>query len=80
MIDLLKPGKANVQYIPAGSVYASSIRVVELDKTDLPSIARGHLEILKTTIQKVLPLQKDKITSYHLKDVLKRITLALDPK
>ncbi len=80
MIDLLKPGKANVQSIPAGSVYASSIRVVELDKTDLPSIARGHLEILKTTIQKVLPLQKDKITSYHLKDVLKRITLALDPK
>ncbi|MCF2445843.1 zinc-dependent metalloprotease [Dyadobacter sp. CY345] len=80
MIDLLKPGKANVQSIPAGSVYASSIRVVELDKTDLPSIARGHLEILKTTIQNVLPLQKDKITSYHLKDVLKRITLALDPK
>jgi len=79
MINLLKPGKANVQSIPPGTVYASSVRVVELDKTDLPSIARGHLEILKTLIQKAIPVQTDKITKYHLKDILQRITLALNP-
>jgi len=79
MINLLKPGKANVQSIPPGTVYASSTRVVELEKTDLPSIARGHLEILKSSIQKAIPVQTDKITRYHLKDVLQRITLVLNP-
>lgn len=80
MIGLLKPGKANVQSIPPGVTYGFSTRVVELEKTDLPSIARGHLEILKGSIQKAIPLQTDKLSKYHLKDVLQRIDLALDPK
>lgn len=80
MIDLLKPGKASVQSIPPGVTYGFSTRVVELEKTDLPSIARGHLEILKGSIQKAIPLQTDKLSKYHLKDVLQRIDLALDPK
>ncbi|MDQ6481970.1 zinc-dependent metalloprotease [Dyadobacter sp. LHD-138] len=80
MIGLLKPGKANVQSIPPGVTYGFSTRVVELEKTDLPSIALGHLEILKGSIQKAIPLQTDKLSKYHLKDVLQRINLALDPK
>lgn len=80
LVDLLKPGKANVQSIPVGVTYGFSTRVVELDKTDLPSIARGHLELLRTSLRKAVPLETDKISKYHLKDVLQRIDLALDPK
>jgi len=80
MIDLLKPGKANVQSIPPGVTYGFSSRSVELEKTDLPSIARGHLELLSTSIKKAIPLETDKMSKFHLKDVLKRIDLALDPK
>lgn len=80
LIDLLKPGKANVQSIPPGVTYGFSTRVVELEKTDLPSIARGHLEILRASIKKAIPLETDKMSKYHLKDVLQRIDLALDPK
>ena len=80
LIDLLKPGKATVVSIPAGALYASNSRVVELEKTDLPSVARGHLEILKASIKKAIPLKTDKMSIYHLKDVLQKIDLALDPK
>jgi hypothetical protein len=80
MIELLKPGKASVLSIPPGVTYGFSTRVVELAKTDLPSITRGHLEVLKSSIQKAIPLQTDKLSKYHLKDVLQRIDLALDPK
>lgn len=80
MINLLKPGKATVQSVSPGTVYASSTRVVELEKTDLPSIARGHLETLRASIKKAIPLEKDKMSRYHLKDVLQRIDLALDPR
>ncbi|GLU51012.1 zinc-dependent metalloprotease [Dyadobacter frigoris] len=80
LIDLLKPGKATVVSIPAGALYASNSRVVELEKTDLPSVARGHLESLKASIKKAIPLETDKMSKYHLKDVLQRIDLALDPK
>ncbi len=54
--------------------------LLNLEKTDLPSIARGHLEILKASIKKAIPLETDKMSKYHLKDVLQRIDLALDPK
>jgi hypothetical protein len=80
MITLLKPGKSNVLSIPVGISFGFSTRIVDLEKTDLPSIARGHLEILKSSIQKAIPLQTDKLSKYHLKDVLQRIDLALDPK
>ncbi|NIJ55998.1 zinc-dependent metalloprotease [Dyadobacter arcticus] len=80
LIDLLKPGKANVQSIPVGVTYGFSTRVVELEKTDLPSVARAHLEDLKTTLQGAAAKSGDKITKYHLQDVLQRIKMALDPK
>lgn len=80
LITQLKPGKTTTSYIPPGALYATASRMVDLEKTDLPSIARGHLEILKSSIQKAIPLQTDKLSKYHLKDVLQRIDLALDPK
>lgn len=80
LIDLLKPGRANVQSVPVGVTYGFSSRFVELEKTDLPSIARAHLEGLKTVIAAAIPRTTDKINKYHLKDLQQRITRALDPK
>ncbi|WP_149241377.1 zinc-dependent metalloprotease [Dyadobacter sp. 32] len=80
LIALQKPAKANVLSIPVGVTYGFSTRVVELEKTDLPSVSRAHLEGLKTTIQQAIPKTTDKISKYHLLDVLQRIKLALDPK
>lgn len=80
LIDLLHPGKVNVLSVPVGITYGYSTRVVELTKTDLPSVSRAHLESLKTTLQTALPKTNDKITKYHLQDVLQRIRQALDPK
>ncbi|MCF0062097.1 zinc-dependent metalloprotease [Dyadobacter chenwenxiniae] len=80
LVDLLKPGKANVLSVPVGVTYGFSTRVVELEKTDLPSVARAHLENLKTALQPAIAKSTDKITKYHLQDVLQRIKMALDPK
>ena len=80
LIAMLKPGRANVLSIPVGVTHGFSTRVVELEKTDLPSITRAHLESLKTTIQSAVPLTTDKISKYHLLDILQRIKFALDPK
>ncbi|KAA6440111.1 zinc-dependent metalloprotease [Dyadobacter flavalbus] len=80
LIDLLKPGRANVLSVPVGITYGYSTRVVELDKTDLPSVARAHLESLKATLQLSVTKTSDKITKYHMQDVLQRIKFALDPK
>ncbi len=80
LVALLKPAKANVLSIPVGVTYGYSTRVVELEKTDQPSIARAHLENLKSSVQTAIPKATDKISKYHLQDVLQRIKLALDPK
>jgi hypothetical protein len=78
--DFLKLAKATVVSIPAGTLYASTSRSVALEQTDMPSITRGHLESLQASIKKAIPLETDKMSKYHLKDILKRIDLALDPK
>ncbi|MCF0072575.1 zinc-dependent metalloprotease [Dyadobacter sp. CY261] len=80
LISLLKPGRANVQSIPVGITYGFSTRSVELEKTDLPSIARAHLESLKTSLTAAIAKSTDKNTRYHLQDVSQRIKQALDPK
>ncbi|QRR02710.1 zinc-dependent metalloprotease [Dyadobacter sandarakinus] len=80
LIDLLKPGRASVQSVPVGITYGFSTKMVELEKTDLPSVARAHLEGLKTTLQAAILKAPDKITKYHLQDVLQRIKFALDPR
>ena len=80
LISLLKPGKANVQSVPVGITYGFSTRVVELEKTDLPSITRAHLESLRSSIQAAIPKTTDKMSKYHLQDLSQRIKSALDPK
>jgi hypothetical protein len=80
LISLLKPAKANVQSVPVGVTYGYSVRVVELEKTDLPSITRAHLNSLRNSIQAAIPKTTDKMSKYHLQDLSQRIKSALDPK
>ncbi|WP_435355521.1 zinc-dependent metalloprotease [Emticicia sp. SJ17W-69] len=77
--SLLNPGTAVSSYIPQGATYGFDSRMVDLKKTDLPSIARAHLESLKGEIKAALPLTTDKMSKYHLQDVLQRIEIALNP-
>ena len=49
-------------------------------KSDVISIARGHLMELKNEITSALPAYSDKMSRYHLLDVLARINQALEPK
>jgi hypothetical protein len=77
--SLLTPGMAAVSFIPQGATYGFETRMVDLKKTDLPSIARAHLEALKGEIKAALPFTSDKLSKYHLQDVLQRIDTALNP-
>jgi hypothetical protein len=78
LISFLEPGSATIVYIPQGAAYETRRMTVDLKKTDLPSIARGHLEVMKKDI-KSASKNPDKLSSYHLEDLLQRIDLALDP-
>ena len=52
----------------------------DIKNTDVPSIARAQLNSLKTEITAAIPATTDKLTRYHLQDVLERIKQALNPK
>lgn len=77
---VLKPGEALVRSVPVGITYGFSTRRVDLNQTDLPSIARGHLTSLKSEIAAAIPRMTDKLSRYHLQDLQNRINQALDPK
>ena len=49
-------------------------------KTDIMSVARGHLVQLQTDIRTATATTTDKMSKYHLQDVAERIKRALDPK
>jgi len=48
--------------------------------SDIISVAKGTLRTLKGDITTVLPSVQDRMTKYHLQDVLDRINLILNPK
>jgi hypothetical protein len=77
---LLKPGNATVISIPVGVTYGFNRRIVNLAQTDLPSIARGQLIDLKNEMKAASARMTDKLSKYHLQDLIARIDLALDPK
>jgi len=79
MISFLNPGSVNVVYIPQGAAYEIQTMTVDLKKTDLPSVARGHLEAMKMEIKSGKSKTADRISNYHLNDLLQRINNALDP-
>jgi hypothetical protein len=48
--------------------------------TDVPSVARASLNQLKNEILAAIPTTTDRLSKYHLQDVLQRINQALNPK
>jgi hypothetical protein len=54
--------------------------VADPKKSDVISLARAHLVALRGEITGALPSIADKMSKYHLQDVLVRINQALDPK
>ncbi|MEP7277599.1 MAG: zinc-dependent metalloprotease [Bacteroidota bacterium] len=52
----------------------------DIKKTDIVSIAKGTLRNLRTDINTALPAMHDKMTRYHLLDMLERIQKILKPK
>jgi hypothetical protein len=80
MIELLKPGTAMVRSVPVGVTYGFTTRRVNLAQTDLPSIARGQLNSLKNEMKLASSRMTDRMSRYHLQDLISRIGEALDPK
>ena len=80
MIELLKPGTASVRSVPVGVTYGFTTRKVNLAQTDLPSIARGQLNSLKNELKLSTSRMSDRMSKYHVLDLISRIGEALDPK
>lgn len=54
--------------------------VVNTSQSDIRSIARAELNILKRTIRNAITRTVDSMSKYHLQDALERIDLILDPR
>ncbi|WNB17778.1 zinc-dependent metalloprotease [Marivirga arenosa] len=52
----------------------------DLRTTDIPSLARGNLNILRSEINRGLARQRDEMSRYHLQDLVSRIDMILDPR
>lgn len=55
-------------------------RPVNYSETDIPSIARGQLNELKNRLKLGASANADRLSKFHLSDLVAKINLALDPK
>lgn len=80
LADLINPPAAAAA-APAGipRQFLSLFFTGDIKTTDVPSIARANLNELKNQITAVIPGTSDKLTKYHLQDIVERIKLALNP-
>ena len=79
MIELLNPRIATVRSVPVGVTYGFNTRTVNLAQTDLPSIVRGQLINLKNDLKLSVSKMTDRLSKYHVLDLISRINMALDP-
>ena len=77
---LLTPGTTTIRNVPVGVTYGFNSKTVNLNETDLPSIARGQLISLKTGLKAAALKTTDRMSRLHLQDLAVRIEKALDPK
>jgi hypothetical protein len=75
LIALLNPSSQTVTI--SGLSFSSG---PDTKNTDITSYSRGQLKALQAEINAALPVVADKMTKYHLQDVVERIKKALDPK
>jgi hypothetical protein len=81
MITLLKPAGPAPSVQGFNSPFSSPASpVADPKKSDVISVTRGHLNELKGEILGAIPGYADKMSRYHLQDMLARINEALDPK
>jgi len=76
--NLVNPGAPAT--VPAGLPRGLVIFTGDIKYTDVPSIARAQLVELRSEITAAIPKETDKVSKYHLQDVLERIKQALNPK
>lgn len=55
-------------------------RPVKYSETDIPSIARGQLSQLRTSLKLGAVANTDRLSKFHLLDLVAKINAALDPK
>jgi hypothetical protein len=79
VIVLLKPGNTFVRSVPVGGAYGFNTRNVNLAQTDLPSIARGYLVGLRTEMRAAAAITGDRLSKFHLLDLISRIDAGLNP-
>lgn len=77
LIELLKPGSATAMALAIGTPFGSNRLTVNLDETDIPSIARGHLSKIRKEIKGNLKKADSEVAKYHNIDLLARIDKAL---
>jgi hypothetical protein len=65
---------------PFGGIVFSFGPSIDVKKTDIMSVAKGSLRSLKAEVAAAIPTATDKMSRYHLQDVLDRINKILDPK
>lgn len=53
---------------------------INMTETDIPSIARGQLNELKTQLKGAASVTTDRLTKFHLNDLVARIENAMKPK
>ena len=63
-----------------GGIVISFGPSIDIKKSDIISVAKGTLRSLKAEIQVVLPGYTDKMSRYHLQDVVERIDKVLNVK
>ena len=78
MISLMNPAQP---VLPAGLPRGIIILFgADIKNSDIPSIARGHLTVLRNRMLTTAGSSGDKISKYHLLDMAERIGQALSPK
>ncbi|HLX90524.1 MAG TPA: zinc-dependent metalloprotease [Puia sp.] len=73
-------GGIRIQGFSGRSASSLGITNVNIRTSDIISVAKGTLRTLKTDITAALPSIQDKMTRFHLQDMIERINLILNPK
>lgn len=72
LIETMSSDKNNVAFFNG--------RRIVLADTDIPSIARGQLNELKNQLKSAAASSSDRLTKFHLNDLVARIENAMNPK
>jgi len=71
---------AEQQQVPARFRNFVTQSTINVSQSDIRSVARAELNILKRSIRSAIGQTSDSMSKYHLQDALERIELILDPK